>query len=132
MVQEYERNLANLIKDIRSEFRAPNMKVSIPVSGQPAWRDDVSDRRLKLIGAQYAVTQHKENVGNVAAQETRGFVRFYDETNGACNQGYHYNCNAESYFYLGSVAGQAMSALLPGTWKQPHINANVVSGSVFV
>ena len=42
--------------------------------------------------AQYAVTQYAENAGLAAAQETRGFVRFFDETGGACNQGYHYKC----------------------------------------
>lgn len=129
MVNEYERNLANLIKDIRSEFNAPDMKVSIPVSGLDAWRGTV-DRRLGIIHAQYAVTQYPENQGNVGAQETRGFVRFFDESNGACNQGYHYWCNGESYYYLGSVAGQSMAALLDGTWKQPVINTNVVRGDV--
>ena len=49
-------------------------------------------------------------------------MRFFDETGGACNQGYHYNCNGESYFYVGSVAGQCMAALLDGSWKQPYIN----------
>jgi len=130
-VQEYERNMANLIKDIRSEFNVPSMKVSIPVSGLDAWRGTV-DRRLGIIKAQFAVTQYPENEGTVGAQETRGFVRFYDESNGACNQGYHYNCNGESYYYLGSVAGQSMSALLDGTWKQPYINTTVVRGNVVV
>ena len=89
---------------------------SIPVSGLDSWRGRV-DRRNGIIHAQYAVTQYAENVGTVGAQETRGFVRFFDETGGACNQGYHYNCNGESYFYVGSVAGQSMSQLLDGTWR---------------
>ena len=31
--------------------------------------------------------------------------------------------NGESYFYVGTVAGQSMSGLLDGTWKQPYINS---------
>ena len=26
-------------------------------------------------------------------------MRFFDETGGACNQGYHFNCNGETYLY---------------------------------
>lgn len=121
-VAEYERNLANLIGDIRREFKVPQLKVSIPVSGMDSWRGTV-DRRNGVIHAQYAVSQYTNlTLGTVGAQETRGFVRFFDETGGACNQGYHYNCNGESYYYVGSVAGQCMAALLDGTWKQPYIN----------
>lgn len=124
MVNEYERNLANLIQDVRQEFNAPQLKVSIPVSGLDAWRGTV-DRRMGIIRGQYAVTQYPENKGTVGAQETRGFVRFNDESNGACNQGYHYWCNGESYFYIGAVAGQSMAALLKGTWTQPLINTTI-------
>ena len=123
MVAEYERNLANLIRDIRSEFKSSygTPLFSIPVSGLDAWRGRVA-RRNGIIHAQYAVSTYPEFQNNVASQETRGFVRFYDETGGACNQGYHFNCNGETYFYVGTVAGQAMSMLLNGTWVQPFIN----------
>jgi len=55
-------------------------------------------------------------------QETRGFVRSFNETGGACNQGYHYNCNGETYYYVGAVAGQCMASLLQKNWTQPYIN----------
>lgn len=67
MVAEYERNLANLIKDIREEFKAPQLPVSIPVSGMDSWHGRV-DRRNGIIHAQYAVTQYEENKGTVGAQ----------------------------------------------------------------
>jgi len=182
MVAEYERNLANLIRDIRHEFEVPDLAVTIPVSGatdrprpqkslfdcrplcrarllarqhrpsawnhpssvqcnhvrmfrftvgasagQSSWRGNV-DRRLGIMRAQYNVTTYGEFSGKVGAQETRGFVRFFDETNGACNQGYHYNCNGETYYYIGVVAGQSMAALLDGVWKQPFINTTAVNG----
>ena len=43
--------------------------------------------------------------GRVAAVETRGFWRDFAETSdGACNQGYHWNCNGASYFFIGTAA----------------------------
>jgi len=127
MVAEYERNLANLIRDIRREFAAYGTPmVSVPVSGLDSWQGHV-ERRNGIIQAQFNVTQDAEFRSNVAATETRGFVRFFDETGGACNQGYHFNCNGESYFYLGTVAGQAMSSLLNNSWVQPYINTTDAS-----
>ena len=40
------------------------------------------------------------------------------------------SCNGESYFYVGTVAGQAMGALLDGTWTQPYINSTNPDGLV--
>eukprot|EP00316_Scyphosphaera_apsteinii_P017268 CAMPEP_0119307870 /NCGR_PEP_ID=MMETSP1333-20130426/8242_1 /TAXON_ID=418940 /ORGANISM="Scyphosphaera apsteinii, Strain RCC1455" /LENGTH=187 /DNA_ID=CAMNT_0007311507 /DNA_START=22 /DNA_END=582 /DNA_ORIENTATION=- len=128
MVAEYERNLANLIRDVRSEFAAfGSPYFSIPVSGLDSWRGRV-DRRNGIIAAQYAVSTYPAFRLTVAAEETRGFVRFYDETGGACNQGYHFNCNGETYFYVGTVAGQAMSALINRSWVQPYINTTNPEG----
>ena len=55
-----------------------------------SWRGTV-DRRNGVIHAQYAVSRYTNlTLGTVGAQETRGFVRFFDETGGACNQVYHF------------------------------------------
>lgn len=85
--------------------------------------DHQPDRRLEVIRAQYNVSTYPENAGAVATVETRGFWRPFDETQGAYNQGYHWNCNAASYFNIGTVAAQAMRALEKGEWTQPFINA---------
>ena len=94
------------------------MPVSIPVS---EWTRSVAASTVATASSTRSMQSQYANVGTVGAQETRGFVRFFDETGGV-QPGYHYNCNGESYFYVGSVAGQSMSQLLDGTWKQPYIN----------
>ena len=75
-----------------------------------------------LPAGQYNVSTYKEFDGTVAAVETRGFWRDYAETGGGpTNQDYHWNGNAESYYFIGTAAGQAMRALEDGTWTQPVI-----------
>lgn len=64
----------------------PSLPFSIPILGMDSWAGRV-DRRSGIIQSQYNVTQWPENIGTVGAQETRGFVRRFDETGGACNQG---------------------------------------------
>ena len=69
-------------------------------------------RRFEVIRAQYNVSTYDEFEGRVASVETRGFWRDFAETDdGACNQGYHWNCNAASYYFIGTVA--ALEDLLP-------------------
>ena len=125
---EYEYNLANLIRDLDDEFAAETrgepLKVAIAVQGTSGGWDGQPDRRLEVLRAQYNVSQHAEFAGRVAAVETRGFWRDFNETSsGPCGQDYHWNCNAASYFFIGTAAGQAMAALADGTWAQPFINA---------
>ena len=64
--------------------------MSIPVSGMDSWRGRV-DRRNGIIHAQYNVTTY---LGKVSAQETRGFVRYFPETHGACNQARTFPCTS--------------------------------------
>ncbi|KAJ8610612.1 hypothetical protein CTAYLR_007162 [Chrysophaeum taylorii] len=121
MAYEYEVNLANLIRDLRTDF-GTSLPVSIPVQGTSQGWKDVVDSRLEIIRAQYNVTTY---LPRVAAQETRGFYRDYTETSGACDQVYHWNCNAESYFYVGTVAAQGITGLINGDWEQPFINTTI-------
>ncbi|KAJ1452101.1 SGNH hydrolase-type esterase domain-containing protein [Pelagophyceae sp. CCMP2097] len=125
---EYEFNLANLIKDVdaalRFEARGAPLRVVVAVQGTGGGWIGQSARRLEVIRAQYNVSTYTEFAGRVAAVETRGFWRRFDETQGACDQGYHWNCNAASYFWIGTAAGQAMGSLEAGTWSQPFINAS--------
>jgi len=126
-VQDYETNLANLIHDLRAEFKQPSLPVSIALSGFGGW-GQTNTRRLGIMAAQYNVTQHSNlGIGSVAAVETRGFFRSYAETHGAINQGYHWYGNAETYFYIGTAMGEAMKHELEGTWKQPFIDTSVPS-----
>lgn len=111
MCAEYEANLVNLIKDLRKEFNAPSMKVSIPVSGFDGWGQKV-DRRLEIIKAQFDTanyTRHPEFKGNVIAEETRSFFRQSEYS--PSNQIYHFNHNAESYWLIGKAMAQGLLSL---------------------
>ena len=127
MSAEYQKNMANLIRDLNNEFsvitKGAKLFVSIAVQGTSGGWGHQPDRRLEVIEGQYNVSTYPEFEGTVGAVETRGFWRDYAETgNGPINQGYHWNGNAESYLYVGTAAGQAMQGLVAGTWKQPVID----------
>ena len=112
MVQEYETNLVNLVKDLRTEWKTPSLPFSIPVSGFGGWHQTIS-RRLGIIQAQFNAanaTLHPD-INNatkptVTAEETRSFWR--DAMYSPSNRGYHFNFNSETYWHIGKAMGQAM------------------------
>ena len=109
-VAEYEANLTNLIKDLRAEFSAPNMRVSIGNTGMA----NAPSGPGSLIEAQGNVAdpaKHPEFAGTVATVDTRPFD--YGGLSGVNDQGFHWYFNGESYFNIGESMGQAMMALLP-------------------
>jgi alpha-galactosidase len=120
---EYEKNLANLIKDLRQEFKAPGMKAVIATTGFGG-RDPKDaktgaapkgyENQLKVIAAQLAVPLWPEFKGAAATVETRDFWRSQEQFGGN-NQGIHWNGNGESYWLMGEAMGRAMVKLLePG------------------
>jgi alpha-galactosidase len=109
MVAEYEKNMVNLIKDLRKEFAAPNMRVAIANTGMA----NAPSGPGSLIEAQGNVanpTLHPELAGTVATADTRPFD--YGELSGCNNQGFHWYWSGESYFKIGESMGQAMMTLL--------------------
>ena len=108
-VAEYEENLANIIKDVRREWKIPDLPVAIAVSGFGGWKQKI-DRRLGIIAAQHAIAKRREFKGTAASVETRGFFRSREESPGG--QGYHWNNNAETYYRIGDGLGKAMVGLL--------------------
>lgn len=108
-VNAYEENLANLIKDIRKEWKTPNLPIVIGVSGFGG-RNQKVDRRLGIIAAQHAVAKRREFKGTIASVETRDFFRPAEES--PSRQGYHWNSNAETYYLIGESMGKAMVKLL--------------------
>jgi len=122
---EYEKNLVNLIKDLRKEFKTPNMKVVIGVTGNYGWdladllrgqktqeqKDAVAAQYRKVTDAQVAVSRRPEFKGSVATAETRDFWR-PQEQYGGNKQGYHWHGNGESYWLIGEAMGREMVRLL--------------------
>lgn len=112
--EAYEKNLVNLIQDLRKEFNAPDMRAAIATVGFDGFK--LLDGPWKGVWeAQMAVgdpKQHPEFTGKVATVDTRGFWRSRGES--PTGTGYHYNHNAETYVLTGDSLGRAMVELLGG------------------
>jgi hypothetical protein len=109
--EQYERNLVNLIKDVRAEFKAPKLPVVIATVGFGG--HEMDGRYLQILEAQKAVSdpaKHPEFAGTVKTVDTRDFWRSVEES--PRNQGYHYHRNAETYMLVGDALGRGMVQLL--------------------
>jgi hypothetical protein len=105
---EYEKNMANFIRDIRKELGVKNLPFVIAETGMTG-PDEKHPRALSLMKAQAAVAEYEEFKGNVAFVGTRDFWRA--EANSPTKQGYHWNSNAETYYLIGDSMGHAMKKL---------------------
>jgi len=113
LIANYEKNLVNLINDVRKEFKAPKMPAVVATVGFGG--DRMQEKFLRIHKAQMAVgdaKRHPEYAGNVASVDTRPFWREVDES--PTNQDYHYHRNAETYLRIGDALGRAMVRLLGG------------------
>ncbi len=112
--EAYEKNLVNLITDLRKEFKAPKMKAVVATVGFHGYR--ISKGPWNGVWeAQMAVgdpKQHPEFAGTVASVDTRDFWREVCES--PRGQDYHYNRNPETYLLVGEAMGRAMVKMLGG------------------
>ncbi len=131
---EYEENLANLIKDLRRDLNAPDMKAVIAITGNWGWdmadlkadlasqrernpklpegrEKDMIDSLAKVQQAQEAVSRRPEFQGNVATAETRDFWRSRAEFGGHGTET-HWCANGESYWLIGESMGLSMIRLI--------------------
>ncbi len=112
-IAEYEKNLVNLIKDLRKDLNAPKMPVVIAGVGFGGY--NMAEKFRGIMAAQMAVgdpAKHPEFAGNVASVDTRDYWREVDES--PKGEDYHYNRNAETYLRVGDALGRAMVGLLGG------------------
>ncbi|NQU21589.1 MAG: hypothetical protein HQ567_09925 [Candidatus Nealsonbacteria bacterium] len=110
-IAEYEKNMVNMINDVRKEFKVPTMPAVVATVGFGG--HNMADKFLRILEAQMAVgdpKKHPEFAGTVASVDTRDFWREVDES--PTNQDYHYNRNAETYLLVGDALGRAMVGLL--------------------
>ena len=108
-VAEYEENMVHFIRDVRKELGAKDLPFVIANSGFGGWNQKI-DRRLGIMKAQAAAAGRPEFKGTAACVETRGFFRPGEDS--PSRQGFHWNCNAETYFLIGDSMGKAMIRLL--------------------
>ena len=107
---EYEANMTDFIKDIRTQYSLPNLPFVIGDTGM----DNGATGPGSLIEAQANVAdpaKHPEFAGTVITVKTKPFD--YGQLLGASDEGYHWDWNAESYFNIGESMAKAMMTLLP-------------------
>ena len=103
----YEKNLVQLIKQLRKEFDAPDAKFVTASLGQT--EKGATDGGGKILEAMLAVDgesgKYPEFKGNVAAVYTHPLSK-------GGSSGGHYGNNAETYMNVGEAMGAAMVKLL--------------------
>jgi len=106
---EYEKNMANFIRDVRKELAIEGLPFVIAETGMSGHKE-THPRALSLMRAQAAVPKHEEFKGNVAFVGTKDFYRPPEVS--PSGQSYHWNSNAETYFLIGHGMGKAMIELV--------------------
>jgi len=109
-IPQYTRNLVNLIKDVRKEFKVPRLPVVIGElgnGGEKANRGNMGAIRT----AQADAAKAPGFKGNVIFVKTAQFARPARESPNT-GHGHHWFGNAESYFLIGDALGQGMKKLL--------------------
>jgi alpha-galactosidase len=105
---EYEKNMAHFIRDIRKDLGVKGLPFVIAETGMSG-PDEKHPRALALMKAQAAVAGYEEFKGNVAFVSTKAFWR--DKEISPTAQEYHWNTNAETYYLIGEAMGTAMKKL---------------------
>lgn len=105
---EYEKNLANFIRDMRKDLGVKDLPFVIAETGMTG-KQEKHPRALSLMKAQAAVADYPEFKGTVSFVGTREFWREKDVS--PSSQGYHWNTNAETYYLIGEAMGVAMKKL---------------------
>ncbi len=108
-VAVYEQNMANFIRDVRKDLGVADLPFVIADSGFGGRNQKVA-RRLGIRRAQAAVATYPEFKGNVLCVETQDFFRPAEES--PSRHGFHWNCNAETYFLIGDAMAKAMAQQL--------------------
>jgi acetyl esterase/lipase len=105
-LREYEANLINLVKDVRREFRQPDLPVVIGELGNGGPK--AGKNMLAIRTAQKAATAALGP--NTTFVQTTQFARPAKESPNV-GHGHHWFGNAESYFLIGDALGRALLRL---------------------
>ncbi len=120
----YGKHMANFIRDVRKDLKAPNLPFVIGQMGQNG-PDGASDRMQTIKDAQASMESIPEFKGNVkvvktdvfwdqkAAELVKNWRDHIDEWNKVgSNYGYHYLGSAITFSKIGRAFGQAMLGLM--------------------
>jgi len=112
LASRYELNLVHFIRQLRSDFNAPDAKFVCATLGQT--KKGAGGNEGKILEAQLVVDgnsgKYPEFKGNVASVYSNPFCH-----GGASNS--HYGGNAETYMDVGEAMGRAMAVLLQNETK---------------
>lgn len=103
----YEKNLTNLIRDLRRDIKAPKMPVVVAAA---AYGDEQIHAAQMAVGD---VIKYPEFAGNVKSMDTKPFIRSPDQSPGGYATAY--NSNAETFLEIGEAMGRTMLELLKPT-----------------
>lgn len=127
MTAAYQKNLANLIKDLRKDLDAPHLPVVVAAlcpSSSSGGRYVLPQNLKKIYNAQMAVgdsKQYPEFAGNVISLDTSSDV----SPPNLCPEGLpsptNFGGNAESYLKLGERMANALLQLREAERKQPRM-----------
>jgi len=108
---KYEANMADFIKDVRTDLGVPNLPFFIATTGMAGGSGGAEYSQLELAQLEMAnFTKYPEFEGNVAVADTTSYVR--DVLESPSNFGYHWNHNGESHFLIGDAMGYGMIDIL--------------------
>jgi hypothetical protein len=112
-VPEYERNLVNLVADLRREFSAPNLPVVIgEITG--AWVEAKGEwkalRDAQRKAAENPALRSPDGVSRVLFAPTAAFVRDPADSPNPTHAHHEFG-NAETYFLVGDALGKALRVL---------------------
>jgi Carbohydrate esterase, sialic acid-specific acetylesterase len=107
---EYEVNMANFIRDVRTAVGVPAMPFVIGTTGMGG---DAAYTEVELAQLQMEnFTAYPAFNGNVAVVDTKSF--WFPVNQSPADQGYHWNRNAASYYKIGNAMGLEMKTLVGG------------------
>ncbi len=105
-IPEYDRNLINLVKDLREEFQTPDLPIVIGELGNGG-----PEARGNMVAFREAQKRGAEQITNAAFVITHDFSRDPQESPNV-GHGHHWFGNAESYFLIGDALGKGMVRLI--------------------
>lgn len=106
----YEKNLANLIRDLRKDLGKPNLPIVVAALANS--KREMTPNQQKVFDAQMAVSdrsKYPQFAGNVASIDTRPMCKPKAQSPGGRDR---YSGNAESYLEIGNAMAQAMIKLI--------------------
>lgn len=108
---EYEKNMANFIRDVRKDLGVKDLPFVIANTGQNG--SDTKGTFVTVCQAQMDIgnpEKHPEFKGTVSSIDTRPFKA--PEERSPSKFGYHWNHSGESHYQVGDSMGKAMVKLL--------------------